>query len=130
MPQPTKTRFKLYRGLYLAPAIIWGGLIIWGSLTSTSQFPDVNIVSFDKVIHVAIYFVFSVLLFYGIIKQAASNKKKQFILVLTLLIASLLGVSLEVLQYLGTAGRSFEMLDILANIIGSFLGVAAFSLFH
>lgn len=49
---------------------------------------------------------------------------------ITILIASLLGLSMEVLQYTGNAGRSFEMLDILANIIGSLLGVAAVSLIH
>lgn len=130
MPQPMRIPSDLPAWRYLLPAIVWGSIVSWASLTSTASFPTVNMVSFDKVVHVGIYFVFSMLLFYGIIKQAASNKKKQFIPVFVLLIASLLGISIEVLQALGTADRSFEMLDILANIIGSLWGVTAFSLFH
>lgn len=122
--------YKCHRLIFLLPALLWGSVIIWGSLASPLQLPASSLLSFDKVIHVGIYFVFSVLLFYGIIKQGASLNKRQHISLITILIASLLGLSMEVLQYTGNAGRSFEMLDILANIIGSLLGVAAVSLIH
>lgn len=116
--------------IHLMPAVAWGVVIAYLSLTSPEALPKVQWSMFDKLAHVGVYFIFSGLLYYGILKQAASYTKKQFLLVLTLLIASLLGISLEVLQYVGSAGRSFEMLDILANIIGSFVGIAAYSLFH
>lgn len=47
-----------------------------------------------------------------------------------LLAAIALGTVLEVLQYSITSDRTFEMLDNLANIIGSLLGIVSFRLLN
>lgn len=115
----------------MLPAVLWGGLIIVLSLLSPAQMPKVAVWSFDKLAHVGVYFIFCLLLLYGMHSGTASyDKKKHYFSVLTLLIASILGISMEVLQYVGQAGRTFEMLDILANIIGNFAGIAVYSMFH
>ncbi len=116
---------------HMLPAILWAGMIIVLSLLSPTRMPSVDIWSFDKLAHIGVYFIFSLLLLYGMHAGSASyDKKKQYFSVLTLLIASVLGISMEVLQYVGQAGRTFEMLDILANIIGNFAGIAVYSMFH
>src|SRR5690625_7326350 len=64
----------------------------------------------DKVIHFTLFFIFT---FLFILSNFIRNKK------LVLIISILLGISIEILQYIMDLGRSFELLDIVANTMGA-----------
>jgi hypothetical protein len=72
----------------------------------------------DKVIHFAMYAVFTFLLF-NAWPEHFSGRKKQF---LPLLYVIIWGTVIEIIQGLGGYGRTFSHLDILANILGFFPG--------
>lgn len=62
----------------------------------------------------------------GVASQWRSSTKN----LVVLLSAIALGTVLETLQYYVAENRAFEMLDNLANIIGSLLGIVSFRLLN
>jgi VanZ family protein len=82
-----------------------------------SQLTDVN--HLDKYIHFIMYFVWMVSLGPSIFPQLDTNKVGRVYLPLSVFLYSVL---LEVLQKVLALGRSFEVLDIITNFIGVFLG--------
>ena len=81
-----------------------------------------DIVGTDKIGHLVIYAAFSFLMFFGI----AKSRKKMPGNTNALLVVGLssgYGVMMELMQFTFFTGRYFEVLDIIANIIGSFVGL-------
>jgi len=72
----------------------------------------------DKVLHIVAYGILSV--WVGYILRAESNEKWW---ILALVLAVFFGTLMEILQFSLFTGRYFEILDIIANIIGSLIGV-------
>lgn len=77
-----------------------------------------------------IYAVFSFWWLYGMKETPASQWRNSTKNLVVLLAAILLGTVLETLQYYVAEDRAFEMLDNLANIIGSLLGIVSFRLLN
>jgi VanZ family protein len=75
----------------------------------------------DKVAHFGAYGVFalllSVLIFDHSVKRAISR---------AILIAAAYGVGMEMLQAVSGTGRSFDYVDMVANLLGAMLGGLAF----
>lgn len=100
----------------------WVFLVCWIALTSFAltfpfhlrQPPKMLERGGDKVIHTSLFTVM------GIAAQAAAPW-------VSLLVTAPLAVGLELLQK-KIPGRSFDITDMLANIVGMFLGVASFEL--
>ncbi len=100
----------------------WVFLVCWIALTSfalTFPFhmkhpPKMLERGGDKVIHTSLFTVM------GIAAQAAAPW-------VSLLVTAPLAVGLELLQQ-KIPGRSYDITDMLANIVGMFLGVASFEL--
>lgn len=81
----------------------------------------------DKVIHAGIYAIMAVSIlfgFHGIRKTGV----KQYLF--TIVFCLVTGVVLEGLQQTKLIGRHFEMLDIIANIIGALLGSVLYLKIH
>lgn len=104
--------------VHYIPAIICTGLIFWLSVTSGSNFPESikDLFSYDKLGHALAYGVLSATYFYAIrqSKKALTIKEMIFVCLGTILY----GILLEFIQYTFFPGRYFEVLDILANIMG------------
>ena len=100
----------------------WVFLVTWIALTSFAltfpfhlrRTPKVLERGFDKVIHTTLFTVM------GISAQAAAPW-------VSLLVTGPLAVGLELVQK-KIPGRTFDTTDMLANITGMFLGLAAFEL--
>ena len=111
------------------PALIWAVVIFFLSTTAGINLPEtwLDFLSWDKIGHFTVYGILTFLLLFGFCKK---NKKrnKQFT-VLAVLGSSLYGILLEWVQYSFFPMRYFENLDILANIIGSFIGLLLFKYF-
>ncbi|MBC7885698.1 MAG: VanZ family protein [Saprospiraceae bacterium] len=110
---------------YLRLAISWTLIILWLSLISVhsvSQYSIWNFAGADKLVHVIFYFIFSILWSIGLKNK---NSIKKFVLIFSVSF----GILMEICQFYLSNGRSFELYDILANIIGSLGGVILFKLF-
>jgi VanZ family protein len=99
--------------------VLWVVLILFMSLypfatKETKQLWEHS----DKIVHFALYFVLSVLVISGL-----HNKSKYAI---TLIISVLFGIIIEALQEFMKLGRTFSMLDILANSIGVCIGLTSY----
>lgn len=113
---------------YWIPSIIWGTCIITASLVSSGslkKFQIETIFEIDKIIHIGMYFGLSLVLSYGFYYSQKIVSKKRLLLI-TFIISSLVGVLMEILQSTITSSRSFDYFDIIANIIGAFIGSALF----
>lgn len=75
-----------------------------------------DIFSIDKLAHAFVYGVLTLLIIRGYFLNAKWTKNTTIIAVL---IASIFGVLMEIMQYGFFPNRYFEFLDIIANICGS-----------
>lgn len=101
-------------------SIIWSIILLVLGLLPKSSLPDVrfHIPFLDKIAHAGFYF----LLIFFILHE--SNKLLSNRLIINALSYCLvLGCSIELGQKYFLQGRSFEIWDIVANIIGSFIGI-------
>lgn len=74
----------------------------------------------DKVAHFILFFIFTLLLFFS---QLFSQKKWLWLLPISL------GIGIELLQNAMNLGRSFDVLDIVANTLGTFAAYAILTKF-
>ncbi len=110
---------------YRILAIAWTILTLYLSLISArsaSKFNLLDFVGIDKLAHLSFYTIFS---FLWAMSLRNINTNKNFVLIFSVSF----GILMEICQFYLFNGRSFELYDILANIIGSFLGVILFKNF-
>ena len=113
--------------------ILWAFLIlVLAMMPGSSAAPKyfLGLVPFDKFLHFLMYLILVFLLANGFLKQHSFRKLNYYPLVSALIIASLYGMILEVLQEALTYDRSFELADILANFTGCLAGSALFTLIY
>lgn len=88
-----------------------------------------DLIAMDKLGHAVVYGVLTYLLLRGFKKEDmtgfAGNSP-----VSALIISIVYGISMELMQYFFFPGRFFELYDIIANIIGSILGLYIFKYFN
>lgn len=116
---------KLSNRMYKILAIAWTLLTLYLSLISArsaSEFNLFDFVGFDKLAHLSFYTIFS---FLWAMALRETNTGKNFVLFFSVSF----GILMEICQFYLFNGRSFELYDILANIIGSFMGVILFKKF-
>lgn len=114
---------QLSSRFYTVFAIIWTILTLYLSLLSAKSMSSLNlwkITGLDKLGHAAFYMLFSLLWSMAI----ARNKDRRLWI---LMIAIFFGIMMETGQYLMMNGRSFEVLDIVANSVGAMVGMLVFS---
>ena len=111
----------------LLPAIFASIAIIVGSGISGSKVSlllPFDMLMKDKLLHFSAYLVLTILWGVGLDKLQSNRAIHK-----ALLITICLGVIMEVCQYAFFVGRQFEILDIIANISGSLVGVMIFKRF-
>ncbi|HAQ65255.1 MAG TPA: hypothetical protein DCR43_05315 [Bacteroidales bacterium] len=117
LQQPTVRRGIFF--LYVA-------LITALSLVSGHDLPSVKLFRHaDKVIHMCMYAGFTFLLLWGWPRLFRGSRQW-----LPLFVVMFWGLSMEILQDLGHYGRSFELFDLVANVLGFFPGWLAWHLIH
>ncbi len=108
-------RQLLWAGLYAA-------LIVALSSIPGHSFPDVKWLSYDKLIHLGEYAVFSILVY----RAAASLRPETWFLAgLVIILAGLFGVFDELYQSL-IPGRDASLADWVADQVGAVLGVMSY----
>lgn len=78
---------------------------------------------FDKLTHTGLFFVLTVLTFYGIIRKQMHIRFSAFILVVVLFCMFLFGGAIELLQWKVFTYRSAEWNDLFCDVLGSLMGI-------
>ena len=110
---------------YNWPSILWAAFILVICLMPGRHIPKVSIPHFDKVVHTSIYMIFAVLTYYGWTTQTGFQTLHRHTLFKIIILLSIYGLTVEVMQETLTADRHFELLDELANACGSVIGAIA-----
>jgi VanZ family protein len=116
---------------YILPTL-WIIIIIYLSTKSASEMSDgwwsIEFESKDKLGHLIMYTVLTYLLLNAVSFKAKHSNKKTLFFILGFGI--LLGILMEGIQGYFLVDRNFELLDIIANISGSFLGYILYSVIN
>jgi VanZ family protein len=115
-------KFKFY-----LPALIWAIIILYLSAKTLPQL-NLDFKLSDKVNHFAAYGLLSVLMGWGIWKTEKVLKLK--VLLIILIISSTYGVLMEIMQYLFFPNRYFDYGDMIANILGSIIGIFIIRIYY
>jgi len=101
------------------------------SAKATINLPEswMDFVSVDKFGHAVVYGILTILILRGFFTKNSKKVLAASTLVLAAVISSAYGVSMEIMQFSFFPNRFFEVLDIIANIIGSIIGVYIFKHF-
>ncbi len=100
---------------------LYTGLITVLSVLPPSELPTVKLFSgADKLIHMGMYAVFTFLMLWAWPRFFRGSLQ-----LMPLFAVMFYGLVMEILQDLGHAGRSFELLDVVANTVGYFPGLIA-----
>lgn len=107
---------------YRITATLWFITVFIASVIRVPQVPTYNIFAPDKLVHFTFYCLFTLLLLLAIreANPATSLTKRDFSLAIFL--SFLAGFVIEIIQGSLLAYRSFDVLDLIANIIGIFVG--------
>lgn len=98
------------------------GLGILGlSIIPSASIPEIDVSYLDKIVHFAMYAILAGIWFGYLVREDKSSPKK--LMVTVFLLASGYGLLMEILQLIFFESRSFEIYDIISNIIGSLTGV-------
>ena len=119
MTKPIRHLSELDSKIYLLVALAYTGLLSFLSLTSTENFPLVEVTYSDKIGHVLAYFVFTILWFIAFFRF---NLKRSLLAACAIAVA--FGVLMEVLQGSLSEIRTPDLFDIIANSVGTALAVA------
>ena len=114
------------------PAIVWALLVLILCDIPMSEIPGHSrfFEGFDKMVHLGFFFVLTVLLFYGKIRQQNSFEYRFLTIVKIVLINVVLGGGIELLQWKVFTYRSAEWWDFLSDMIGLGMGVFSYLLLH
>ena len=85
---------------------------------------------FDKLAHTGFFFVLTVFLFFGKIRQQASYSYRGITLLKILLITVGLGILIEILQLYFFTYRSAEWWDLFADMTGVGMGIFGYIFLH
>lgn len=116
---------KLSDNYYRFCALLWTLLILYLSLisaTTASKFNVFDLFGIDKIGHLIFYSTFSFL-------WCMSFRRRKIDKINILFFSISFGVLMEICQLYLFNGRSFEYYDIVANILGSIIGIILFKKF-
>lgn len=112
---------------------LWLLLILLLTLSPGSSMPETRmweeLLSFDKVVHFAIFSILVLLMIVGFIKQYTYAYFRKYAVPLSLAISITYGILIEVIQ-IPIPGRYLEFMDIVANTTGCFIGYGIFYLIY
>jgi len=110
------THHLLVHNLFKLLALSWTILIFYFCLEEAPSVPKITFQYKDKVVHFIFYFVF--VYFWA---KSLKNIRFNYTLII-LVLALLIGITIEFLQENFTVNRTFDWYDILANSIGAIAG--------
>jgi VanZ family protein len=92
--------------------------------------PFWDILAFDKFAHMSVFLIFTLLLKVGFLKQHQYAILRYRVNVISISIAITYGILIEIIQGALLIDRFIELNDMIANAIGSVLGLLIFRLIY
>lgn len=114
---------------YLIGAIVWALIIMVLTLTPGEAVPDVSLFDYDKLGHGFIFFVLSFLLIKGTYENLQTTSRAGNAVLIGVVTSAFYGFLIEIIQSF-IPGRSMDVYDAVANVIGSILGLSLFYLLN
>lgn len=114
---------------YNTLAVSWSLIILLLCLTPTHHLPQFDIwaiFSLDKVAHFLLFSVLALFTIVGLKRQYYSYHLRYYAKTVALLYCAAYGFLTESLQLLISPTRSFDWLDLVADIIGAIIGIGLF----
>ncbi len=112
------------------PVILWAFLVIVFSAIPGDYIPKIKSfrdwLSPDKVAHLIFYGTLMYLLLMGFIRQYGTREMRFSIIIVSFFIGIVFGALIEGLQFFVFVGRSGNIYDFVANVIGCLLGILVF----
>jgi len=106
--------------------LAWTLLILLVCLMPGDNLPSSSFLSFkgaDKLIHFGLYLVLLILVGKGLVNYFKPSYSSNRIIVIAFLYCLFLGIGIEFIQSVFVAGRLGDFFDVLANAIGSSIGI-------
>jgi VanZ family protein len=110
-----------FKNMY--PALLWAALILALTLSPEPEIPKVkwlNIPQADKIVHAVLFGVQYFLLMYGLMRQHSSRVYSKYVLRIIVIVV-LYGAVTEILQAVLPTGRDADVMDWLADCVGTLL---------
>ena len=123
---PTYTSFWRHN----ISAVLWALLILALCGVPRNAVPETTLIGVDKVVHCGLYALFGLILIVGFSKQQQYKTLRERAVGIAIGVGVFYGILIEVLQGTVFTTRSLELLDMLANTTGAFIGVALFYLIY
>lgn len=111
---------------YFVLPIILSLLLLGVSLSPLPKFPDVEFIATDKLLHLLSFMVLALSYLWAFSKYRDKNSPLKLGIVLTLLICSVIGASIELLQYSLPINRFGDWYDFYFDIAGIVLAILLF----
>ncbi|WPR71792.1 VanZ family protein [Flavobacterium sp. NG2] len=106
-------------------AVLWTSIVLVLCLIRLDGAPTVDVMNFDKYVHTAFHFIFTMLWYlYFRLHFKKENKYKPFIV--SFVSSVLFGILIEILQQCCTASRAGDVFDVLANMLGASVAISLF----
>ena len=120
MQAVNKVAFKKF-----IPGIIWLGVVLGLVMIPGKQLPESEFlfeIDFDKFVHVGIFGLLAVLFCWPFYKTVTSRKKRVVYFIIIALLTSAVGYCTELMQKYWAEGRSYDLMDWLADSTGALGG--------
>lgn len=129
--KPPEHKVLAAKGLfYFLPAVVWGFVVLYFSLLPGPQVPKLFLHLDDKLVHGGIYFVSTALIFLGFIRYKFSNEIPRGSIAINIAVCLVFGAAIELLQHYWVSNRSGDWGDLVANGLGTVIGVLVLVVFH
>lgn len=116
---------------YQLPAILWAVFVLILCNLPQSTFKKVPVFAgIDKLVHTGFFFVLTVLLFFGHIRQQKSYSYRILTVVKIILVTAAFGAGIEYLQLKVFTYRSADWWDFFADMTGAGMGIFSYVLLH
>ena len=107
-------------------SILFLAILLVGCLLPGNSLPNADTQNLDKVLHVILFLCFTFCSLVGCVKQSQYPMLHYFALKYVTLSSVLLTLGIEVIQHLFIPRRGFELLDIVADLVGIVLAIILF----
>ena len=109
--------------IFSVVAIAWTIIITILSLVSLEGAPDFGFSFADKLAHVIIYFIVTIVWFFSFSKGITNKFFQKNAIILSAIFAIIYGICIEIIQETLVTNRHGDWEDVLANIIGTILAI-------
>lgn len=105
-------------------------MMLLGTLLPPSSLPEVDtgwsLFSIDTFAHFTMFAVLTFLLIVGLTKQYTYPMLRHYAIKYSLIISTCYGVFIEMMQLALSFGRQADLMDVVTNTIGCFVGIVLF----